>query len=900
MRSEWGGYPVCYHSAVWDPLHEQMLVFGGSSGAWYPLSGQNPEIWAYSPSKGAWTRKADKPLGDGLAAVWDTKNNQAILFAGSILIYNPATDTWGVRASGPSRQDHRIVWDSQNNQMILFGGSDGYSTMYNDVWIYDPSKDNWTMKVPSGNPPSVRLCPSAAWDDQNNQMLVFGGSYYDGSTTHYLNDLYAYKPSTNSWTFLGNAPRSVRRHVAVWDSIHNQMIICGGECENLDFNDTWAYIPATNRWVQLQPQLGFMRDHTVVWDELDSQMLVFGGQSGSGALGELRSFAVPCAPVGEITAASRLLSENIVSIDRVDIGASVPDGTSVDLWARAADSTPSWKNWTPIESGSRPAVSGKYFQWKAVLNSPQRHRTPTLDNLTVSFTTNIFPVVRAEGELAAYRKETVFLNASASDSDGDQLSFFWEQISGSPVGIDDPGEANTTFVADLMGIYSFSFIAMDSFGKSPPAFVNVSILNIPPVAAAPPRLIAFRQQVVLLNGSGSDEDGDLLSFCWIQLSGTDVQLRNASSPVASFVPAVLGEFLFGLVVNDSHDDSVTARVSVLVRNRIPVAYAGKELFTHRREPVLLNGTGSDPDEDALTFTWSSPESLNAQLQYPGTAQPTFTPAKLGSFRFQLVVNDGYDDSAPSFVNVTVANWPPRADAGPDQTAGLNETVQLQGGGEDKDGDVLSFGWTQTGGTPVVLSNANKRVATFQARSPGKYSFILKVNDSIDESSDSVNITVVDRSHPPRFTSRPSTEAHPGRPYRYMVKYADDGGTDACQLTLLSGPQGMALSSGEIAWTPGDSQEGVYNASLALTDGSSTVHQNWTIVVASGTDRPAPGFPSSIMYAAFGTAILVAVAACIAILVVRKRRRPPAQAPADSPTPDASGMGQQMPPENPRM
>jgi len=567
----------------------------------------------------------------------------------------------------------------------------------------------------------------------------------------------------------------------------------------------------------------------------------------------------------------------------------VPDGTSIDLWARTADSPPGWTNWTSIKSGSRPSVQGRNFQWKAVLSSPGRHRSPTLYDLTVRFTTNVVPSARTEGDLSAYRKETVPLNASASDADGDPLVFFWRQTAGPPIDIQNPGEINTSFAAEAVGQYSFSFIAADPFGESAPALVNVTILNHHPVAIAPVQLTAYRYHVVLLNGSGRDPDADELSFCWTQLSGPSVQLSNPSSPVASFIPAALGEYMFSLVANDSYDASNIARVTVMVKNRVPVADAGKDILAHRSESILLFGSGSDGDDDPLTFVWSALEGPAVVLLNPDTPQATFTPTKLGRFMFQLVVRDGYDPSMPSFMNVTVVNLPPRAEAGPNSTVDVNETVQLQGGGEDGDGDSLTYQWTQTAGKPISLSNSNKRVATFVPQYTGTYSFKLTVNDTHDESCDTINITVVDQNNPFRFTSRPPVKARPGQLYRYLATYAGSGGDGACKLTLVSRPAGMVLSAaGTLIWTPRSDQLGWFNVSLALTDGTSTVHQNWTILVSSEPDEPAEGFWSSTSVAVIAVLAAVAAVACIAVLMVRRRRRPPARSQAPAPLAEQKG------------
>jgi len=60
----------------------------------------------------------------------------------------------------------------------------------------------------------------------------------------------------------------------------------------------------------------------------------------------------------------------------------------------------------------------------------------------------------------------------------------------------------------------------------------------------------------------------------------------------------------------------------------------------------------------------------------------------------LVVNDGTANSASDTVTITTRNSAPVANAGPDQTVFVTQTVTLDGhGSSDVDGDTLSFAWS---------------------------------------------------------------------------------------------------------------------------------------------------------------------------------------------------------------
>ncbi len=179
-------------------------------------------------------------------------------------------------------------------------------------------------------------------------------------------------------------------------------------------------------------------------------------------------------------------------------------------------------------------------------------------------------------------------------------------------------------------------------------------------------------------------------------------------------------------------------------NRAPVARIAPLSATQVLEScTALDGSlSSDPDGNTITYAWSiqeAPATGTATLSTPTQAQSEFCTDEPGSYKIQLVVNDGQASSAPALAGFTVAaNTAPQANAGADQAIDVLATVTLDGSAStDVDGQPLTFTWNlaaRPAGSTAALSSISDVKPIFVADKPGNYRISLVVNDGLVSSS----------------------------------------------------------------------------------------------------------------------------------------------------------------------
>src|SRR5260221_784829 len=198
---------------------------------------------------------------------------------------------------------------------------------------------------------------------------------------------------------------------------------------------------------------------------------------------------------------------------------------------------------------------------------------------TVQVTVNAAPVVPGTPSANAGSNQTitlpvstVTLTGSGSETNGTIASYAWTQVSGRATAtIGTAGQAVTIVSGLVQGQYQFQLKVTDNSGVTATDVVNVTVNPAIPVPGTPQANAGSNQTITLpvssvtLTGSGSETNGTIASYAWIQVSGpATAAIGTAGQAVTTVSGLVQGVYQFRLRVTDALGVTATSTWTVTV------------------------------------------------------------------------------------------------------------------------------------------------------------------------------------------------------------------------------------------------------------------------------------------------------------------------------------------------
>jgi N-acetylneuraminic acid mutarotase len=345
------------HAAVWDPIREQMLIFGGCCGPklWFN------DVWGYDPRRDDWVEyKASGELPSArqrFGYTWDPIRGQMLIFGGisycffqnDLWGFDPAAKRWyryyADDADSFVREGHSLMIDEERNRLILFGGCDGGS-LSNEIWTYDlNASTGWQLEAVNGSsPPDPRTDHTAVYDATNDRLYILGGQSEEGV----VNDLWSYDFAAQAWVGHESSQLASRTSaVSVWDSNLNRVLFFGGvNPYGIGFlDDLWSLDTQTNELTEI-PTAGTgpsqRQRAKAAYDPISGTTYIYGGWSQAANLSK------------------RL---------RTDLWAYHPDSG----WTQLSSRGPNFRDLPSLvldETGQRLLLYGGYNEFPQTSNEP--------------------------------------------------------------------------------------------------------------------------------------------------------------------------------------------------------------------------------------------------------------------------------------------------------------------------------------------------------------------------------------------------------------------------------------------------------------------------------------------------------------------------------------------------
>jgi RHS repeat-associated protein len=439
----------------------------------------------------------------------------------------------------------------------------------------------------------------------------------------------------------------------------------------------------------------------------------------------------------------------------------------------------------------------------------------------------------------------------AQDADGDPITY---SVPVGPAGMAinaTNGLVLWTPTATDVGSQHVAISASDNLGATTTQSFDLPVVaantNQPPTIASRPRASIRVGNLYQYAVHATDPNSDPLIY---RLVTAPSGMRLDTAGLVTWTPSLtqLGTNSVELQVDDGQGGIVGQRFSVVVlvqlANQAPNITSTPKTAGIMGQLYAYDLLGIDLDNDPLAWALETAPTGMSIDSKAGTVRWTPTLAQLGTNFVVVRTTDGQGGFASQSYVITVrtVNLSPLITSVPPTKAATNQLYTYAVRAEDPEGELLSFGLTNSPLNMTIDSTNGIVQWTPTAGQLGTNSVTVRVTDPLQGlalQSYQIVVSTNAENHFPLITSTPLFATAVTSNYQYQVTATDADG-DLLNFILLTGPTNMLINtnSGLITWTPSVSQLGVNQIVVVALDPSGAGgSQSFTISVAEWNSDP---------------------------------------------------------------
>lgn len=376
-----------------------------------------------------------------------------------------------------------------------------------------------------------------------------------------------------------------------------------------------------------------------------------------------------------------------------------------------------------------------------------------------------------------------------------------------------------------------------------------------------PEISEISAQTVTESGSfsyqveASDMDGDTLHYSifasqgGVNLTSSTINISIDSSGLITWDTSYAdsGTYTVTVTIRD-HYKTVTKSFDLTVdnKNRAPdvtdPSIDDSQTYRTIDSIICIGGTASDLDGDGTTssYRWYRSDNLVS-----GETNDILDCSISGHcdkddeiYCEQRVTDDDSDPLSSDWKasnKVTIANTAPSITTSATTSATEDSAYAYDVNANDIDSDTLTYSLTTTPSGMSIDSSTGEITWTPNNTHVGDNDVVVEVTDGTATDTQSFTISISNTNDDPIIGTSAVISATEDSAYAYDVNASDMDAGDSLTYSLTTSPSGMSIDSitGEITWTPDNSQVGNNNVIVTVDDANGgSVNQSFPIAVAN--------------------------------------------------------------------